>query len=173
MAVDAAPEILRCGQWSVRRLRGDSGLVYVDVETGELRTEPPREVLFALELGGEEEDGEELQDCDKAEVSASDGEAGPVALQSPRYKRIVLGASCGGLPLTMARDILKVLREDGAVFDSIQQRFSEHPRETPRKLSEFEDLSADAFDAVSELEGGSVSDILQSECGVQIFMRIQ
>lgn len=58
-------EVLRIGQWSVRKLVDagqDSGLIYFDITTGMRQQEPPMEVLYALDLD------ENAQDKDNGDV---------------------------------------------------------------------------------------------------------
>lgn len=190
MAIDAANEVLLCGQWSVRTLGKDLGLVYVNVETGEHQSEPPREVLFALEMGGDlEEDAEKAyaesqggrgaaespspQPTRAAEPSDDEADlGGPAPSLSPRYRRVVLGTSCE-VPLMMAKDILNVLREDPSIAPTVQKRFSEFPSERPFRLSELQGGACGNEGEVESLQVGQVTEILHADdSSLQIFVRV-
>lgn len=183
-------EVLRVGCWSVRRLStGDSGPIYVHMETGCVQKEPPPEVL--AELASDDEDGgvgqhthveqemdEELepQEEDVFEPSGIDMPSPPC------FRRIVLG-SRNEMPLRMARDILAALREDTSLFDSIQQRFSDIPSEDALELPSSDGTSGDSgtsaalvpleMEAVARvLQPGEMSDVVGTSSGMQILLRI-
>jgi len=154
MALDTSVEVLRVGKWSVRRL-GSGGssraLIYMHVPTGRAQDTPPPEVLEELDMG---------------EMSRK--LSGAQADEDPLFRRIVLGNGCE-VPLTMARDILEALREDVALFESVQRKFSDFPKEPPLRLDEL--LKTLEMDSLT-LDPGQVSDVIKSDIGVQILLRV-
>lgn len=149
-------EVLRVGQWSVRRpSAGDhcQSPIYLDLETGHVQRDPPPEVLAELALdtdeGGDQHSGaEETQEeptsqrsrsCwakaeDEEELEDPDIVDSTVDMPSPPcFRRIILGAK-NDMPLRMARDIWSALREDTSLFETIQQRFSDVPSESVLEL---------------------------------------
>lgn len=182
MAIDAAHEVMLIGQWSVRTLGKDLGLVYFNTETGEHQSEPPREVLFALEIGGDLD-----EDAEKAYAESHQGgaveppepaspprlpEGGAAIPGSPRYRRVVLGTG-NEVPLMMAKEILKVLREDPSIAPTVQKRFSEFPSEHPFRLAELKGGANGHEAEVEGLEVGQVTEILHTDdSSLQIFVRV-
>jgi len=182
-------EILRVGCWSVRRLSaGDSGPIYVHMETGCVQREPPSEVL--AELASDTEDGDvgqhtqAEQDMDEELELQEDAfeTSGMNTLGPPCFRRIVLG-SRNEMPLRMSRDILAALREDTSLFDSIQQRFSDIPSEAALELPSSDGTSADSgttpslvpleMEAVARvLQPGELSDVVGTSSGIQILLRV-
>lgn len=158
-AARRAPEVLRIGQWSVRRPQSadpSCGPIFVNMTTGREQTEAPPEVLAELSRDGEggktgaaetaPEDAEgdaaleaaEREDYFPSGADADDrsGSAAPTPRRSPsapRFRRIILGSS-NEMPLRMARDILSALREEPGLFGEIQQRFSDSPSEPVLEL---------------------------------------
>jgi hypothetical protein len=146
-------EVLRIGDWSVRRQAGEQGPIFVHLNTGRMQSEPPQEVLREL---ARDSDGDDLVEDDTGEVVSQasaryEGDADSTTLEtdnsnrpstcisssattprkceSPRrFRRIILG-SHNDMPLMMARDILEALQEDTSLFGEIQQRFSDVPSE--------------------------------------------
>lgn len=150
-AARRAPEVLRIGQWSVRRPKSadpSCGPIFVNMTTGREQTEAPPEVLAELSRDGEggktgaaetaAREPEEREDDAALEGDAEDrsGSAAPTPRRSPsapRFRRIILGSS-NEMPLRMARDILSALREEPGLFGEIQQRFSDSPSEPVLEL---------------------------------------
>lgn len=192
MVIDDAKEVLRIGQWSVRQLgKGDDGLIYVDVATGRSQTEPPKEVLFALDVPPEGDDAEHmfLQNDEDPEIDGDEEVHEPVKTlvmdssaaveeeassgqgqASPRFRRVVLTDKGSGVPLMMARDILVALREDASLFAQVQSRFSEYPAEPVFRMHE--GLPEAVVTAAMELKPGQISDVISTETGAQIVLRI-
>eukprot|EP00928_Gymnodinium_smaydae_P043053 TRINITY_DN28933_c0_g1_i1.p1 TRINITY_DN28933_c0_g1~~TRINITY_DN28933_c0_g1_i1.p1 ORF type:complete len:228 (+),score=78.53 TRINITY_DN28933_c0_g1_i1:78-686(+) len=201
MALDAAAaaeELLRVGNWSVRRplheskVPGGSSLVYVNLLTGAAQSNPPPEVLEELGMDEEEKEAAEASRAPGAKAlspiasarargdadAAGSGIAGagasaarPPSVESDsaaRFRRIVLG--CGrDLPLAMARDILAALREDSSIFDVVSKRFSERPAE---QELDFEHLPEELRSIAAVLGTGDVSDVIGTDSGMQILMRV-
>lgn len=182
-------EVYRTGVWSVRRHADpDFGLIYVNVETGRVELQPPPEVLSALGLdenGGDSVGEGEPEPCGTdaedehgggsrgagTASAASGSEAEAQAPSSPRFRRIVLGASCE-VPLRMARDILAALREDMSLFTEVQRRFSDAPQEPALGLGEG-GLPEELESVALALRPGEVSDVVGTEAGViQILLRV-
>lgn len=172
MALDKAEEVLLIGQWSVRKFKlPDQGLIYVDTTTGQTTCTPPREVLYALDIDPEEQGADEnpgaAAEAAGEEVSAP-AAASSQAPASPRFRRIVLGSK-HDVPLKMARDLLEAVREDASIFAKLQQRYSEYPSEPVLPLASCPDaLEA----AASQLQPGETSDVIGTDDGMQILMRV-
>lgn len=168
MALDKAEEVMCIGQWSVRKFKDpEHGLVYVDTTTGHTRTDPPKEVLFALEI---DHDGQEVTEGAE-EVVAIQETSSPAVNEtptSPRFRRIVLG-SRHDVPLKMARDLLEAVREDITIFEQLQKRFSEFPSEPIFPSAR---LSEAVENAARELNPGEISDVISTDAGMQILLRV-
>jgi hypothetical protein len=150
-------EVLRIGDWSVRRQAPEQGPIFVHLSSGRVQTEPPQEVLEELACdpdGDDDEDdddvgemaGNESAYCNETEDDLgstmletdngnrtssciSSSATTPRRCESPRrFRRIILG-SHNDIRLTMARDILDALHEDTSLFGEVQQRFSDVPSE--------------------------------------------
>lgn len=93
------------------------------------------------------------------------------AVESPRFQRILLGAG-SEVPLKMARDILEVLREDASIFPEVQKRFSERKEEPDLRLGEEGGLGEELQSEACLLAPGELSDILATEAGMQILIRV-
>lgn len=181
------------GSWSVRRLPSASGeatLVYVDTASGAVHTEPPEEVLAALDM---DEDGGDLYPQDDADGPGADAadpstprgsSAGASATRTdtknaaevdaaeanpePQFRRIVLGSS-HDTPLKMARDLLEAIQEDRSIFSELQRHFSDFPSESSLTLDTLpECLEMQA----ALLDPGDVSGVLATETGMQILLRV-
>lgn len=196
-----AEQVLQIGHWSVRRSADETiGPVFVHMETGQAQWEPPPEVL--AELATEESDDEnahEVRDQDGCTShrsgsgkqsdrdgctshrssssrpgSASKGGRQALApLASPTFRRIVLGPK-SELPLRMARDILAALREDPSIFDEVQRRFSEVPKEPLLELSKAgaSGLPEELDSIAVALRCGELSEVIGTEAGMQILLRV-
>eukprot|EP00931_Biecheleriopsis_adriatica_P109156 TRINITY_DN83411_c0_g1_i1.p1 TRINITY_DN83411_c0_g1~~TRINITY_DN83411_c0_g1_i1.p1 ORF type:complete len:312 (-),score=73.10 TRINITY_DN83411_c0_g1_i1:25-921(-) len=155
-----AEEVLRIGEWSVRKLPQnieDISLVYLNEEEGRVEVNPPRELVDALE---NEDEGDALA---AEEVNDSEG-------KEPLFQRILLGKNTEA-PLRMARDILEAIREDISIFNEVQERFSEAPDEPIIGLGD--GLGEELEDVILALKPGELSDVLATEAGMQILLRIQ
>jgi len=194
-----AKELLRVGPWSVRRAPGgpDAGLIYVNVESGRAHREPPEEVLAELGLGSDAEEGERSAEdgsdgatdpgfrqtggsCSSRAGGGDNGVGGrsrpstgagspATTMQQPKFRRILLGNS-REMPLAMARDIRAALVEDSSLFDAVRQRFSDAPQD--EGPLDFDSLPDDLDSAVLALAPGEVSDVLGTDSGIQILLRI-
>lgn len=168
-ALEKAKEVICIGQWSVRKFQEPgNGLIYVNTKTGHSTTTPPREVLFALDLDLDSQRGtdsatEDVASQDMNELLVSE------APKSPRFRRIVLGSS-HDMPLRMARDLLDVVREDASLFVELQHRYSEFPSESILSLG---DLSEAIKDTTLQLEPGDISDVMGTDDGMQILLRVR
>mmetsp|Transcript_6254 Transcript_6254/g.17916 ORF Transcript_6254/g.17916 Transcript_6254/m.17916 type:complete len:299 (-) Transcript_6254:138-1034(-) len=185
-----AKEVLRIGPWSVRRAPGgpDAGLLYVNVETGRAQREPPQEVLEELGMDNDEDgdggDGGDGEDQDFNQTTTSGGGrsirdsrpgtggsgGSPSTTESPaKFQRIVLG-SRNETPLAMARDIRAALVEDVSLFDAVRQRFSDVlSDEGPWDL---DGLPEELDGIASALAPGEVSQVIGTDSGMQILLRI-
>lgn len=183
-SLDTAEEVIRVGHWSVRRLPSagtEASLFYVDTTSGAIQTEPPQEVLFALDM---DEDGDDLpppadEVADpgrRIDPNGTGGGSSTVAgddetdggNDEPQFRRIVLGAQ-HDTPLRMARDLLEAVREDKSIFSELQRHFSDFPSESLLSLDTLPqclELSA------AMLDPGDVSDVLATESGMQILLRV-
>lgn len=222
-AAARAQEVLRIGEWSVRRPRSaDPSIppIFVHVKTGHVQNEPPQEVLVELSRDADGNDDAEQaasappapqetneEDEDAAleaaeredffpntaedEARSRSSSAAPTPRRSPcasRFQRIILG-SCNEMPLRMARDILKVLREDPALFSEIQQRFSDSPSEPVLELhpdagsrprsplacpgAPPPPLLPKELTAVARgLKPGQLSEVIGTDSGMQILLRV-
>jgi len=192
--VRGAEEVLRVGAWSVRKMPDNTeiGLVYLNEECGRVEVEPPQEVLDALELddeggdsasfaedeattaggaassstGSQERPQEQPQEA--VEEPAEDAEQPP----SPRFLRIILGAKTE-VPLKMARDILEAIQEDPSIFEQVKQRFCDVPGEPALALGVISGLGKELEEEATLLALGEVSDVLATEAGMQILLRVR
>eukprot|EP00927_Polykrikos_kofoidii_P068924 TRINITY_DN64281_c0_g1_i1.p1 TRINITY_DN64281_c0_g1~~TRINITY_DN64281_c0_g1_i1.p1 ORF type:complete len:335 (-),score=54.66 TRINITY_DN64281_c0_g1_i1:177-1106(-) len=201
VATGQEEEVLRIGQWSVRRQASTaSSLIYVDMTSGTRQSDPPQEVLFALDLeeatAYEDLEGvagvaEGTSSSSHAEPPSQDQktrppsrprsrqrsvEGTPRALSPdiPCFRRIVLGTTAASrdLPLRMARDLLEALREDASMFEQLQKRFSDFKSEDVWRLDGSKDLPEVVENAALELRPGQVSDVIAAEPGMCILLRI-
>lgn len=104
---------------------------------------------------------------------AQDAQDAGGTADSPRYRRfqrIVLGARCD-VPLKMARDILEALREDHSIFTQVQQRFSDAPDEPVLGLGDG-GLGEELQDTALALAVGEISDVVGTEAGMHILLRV-
>lgn len=192
----SAEEVFRVGPWSVRRIDdAEVGLVYVNEAAVRIEVQPPPEILDALDLdvNGGDTFGDEPEEAG-ADASTTEGGSGggssssstgqPFSEQTsaapthrevdeapptPRFLRILLGAKTE-VPLKMARDILEVLQEDSSMFAKVQQRFSDVPSEPALAISE--GIGEELESCALALRIGEVSDVLATEAGIQILMRV-
>jgi len=170
MALDNSVEVLKVGKWSVRRIEqrnvgpASRGLIYVHLVTGNAQEEPPREVLEELDML---ESKDLMKDLPK-ELAVKPTTPPEFSDDTPLFRRIVLGNECE-VPLTMARDIVEALHEDVSLFQDVQRKFSDFPKEPPVQLDEL--LKSLEMESL-KIERGEVSDILQSLIGVQILLRV-
>lgn len=169
-------------------------------EAGEAAAAPP-EPGPAAEQRRPEEDDEALEAAEREDyfpsgVDAVDdedriGSNAPTPRQSPsapRFRRIILGSS-NEMPLRMARDILFALREDPGLFGEIQQRFSDAPSEPVLELNPEAGsrpasplacpgapppprLPKELTAAARALRVGQLSEVIGTDCGMQILMRV-
>lgn len=166
-------EVLQVGPWSVRRLEGDSGLVFLNEEEGRVEVQPPPEVLEALEIAEEEGDGEGEGEPSATEESTGNIEAETDSRQPelfPLFRRIILGAKTE-VPLKMARDILDAIKEDVSIFEELQKSFSDAPDEPALSLQE--GLGEEMEELAMSLRPGEVSEVIGTEDGIQIIIRVQ
>lgn len=187
-------EVFKIGEWSVRRLdNADIGIVYLNETTGQVEVQPPTEVLDALDLdaeggdtgGADPAEGDAMPDAGQQEAadeattlgaastaatSADEGEASAASAPGEAYfRRIILGAKTD-MPLRMARDIHEALVEDPSLFVEVQRRFSDAPGE---KLVSIGDGLGEELEAVAMgLRPGQVSDVIATDIGVQILLRV-
>lgn len=90
--------------------------------------------------------------------------------EEARFLRIVLGKR-NEMALSMARDILAAINEDIGIFDAVKTRYSDKPDETSVELSGLpEELQQTA--SVYSLEVGQLSEVLGTDEGMQILLRI-
>eukprot|EP00913_Durusdinium_trenchii_P009913 g9304.t1 len=153
-----AEEVLQVGDWSVRKLPDNPELafVYLNEREGRVEVQAPQQVIDELEAEGREEEGPDDPDVETAE--------------EPLYRRILLGAKTE-VPLRMARDILEAIREDPSIFEQLQGRFSDLPEES---LLSLEDGLGEELEAVAlQMQPGEVSEVLGTEAGMQILLRVQ
>lgn len=199
-AADAAQakEMLRIGAWSVRRAPGgpDSGLLYVNVETGRAQREAPQEVcdeLFVDEEEPEQDLGASLPSIGGGSHSAVSSTSRPgtgahrsstgsrpgtsgsrgVRPSSPpcpaKFQRILLG-NRQDLPLAMARDIHAALVEDSDLFEQLRERFSDAPLD--EGLLDLDGLYDELETVAAALAPGQLSDVIATEAGMQILLRV-
>jgi len=163
-----AEEVLHVGAWSVRKLpdNPEIPLVYLNEEEGRVEVEPPREVLDELQIDSGPR-GDEDADDPLGERSLPQEEE---AEESPLFRRIVLGAKAE-VPLRMARDILDAVREDCGLFEEVQKRFSDMPEETFLRIED--DMDEELAAVASSMQPGEVSDVLGTEAGMQILLRVR
>jgi len=90
---------------------------------------------------------------------------------SPRFQRIILGAKCE-MPLKMARDILEALQEDVSIFAEVQEHFSDAPHEPELSLGEGGGLGEELEELAVKLQPGEISDVVATEVGMQILLRV-
>lgn len=186
MARAAEPiEVMRVGTWSVKQFKDPTmGLVFVNVETGRTQMEPPQEVIDQIDLEGDGLEAEEgdggstTAEGDRPSSSGGDSSRARTAETNPQFRRIVLGSSCE-VPLKMARDILHALREDASIFDTLQARFSDNNEEACFGLGLDSDsdhgvqpLPADLQNVAMSLRVGEFSDVIGTEAGMQILLRV-
>lgn len=179
MALDnpSTEELLRVGPWSVRGAQAASGLVYVNMDTGETTTLPPPEVLADLDLESESTNGQgdrvQQRTGRRRRTDATDqlcSDIGAHVPESPQFRRIILGHS-REMPLAMARDILAALREDESLFGEVQRRFSDGPaHETNLEFGG--DLPEELESAAAALRAGEFSNVIGTEAGMQILQRV-
>lgn len=185
-------ELLRVGAWSVRRAPGgpEAGLLYVNVETGRAQKDPPPEVLQELDMDGDEQ-GEDEATSPAPRSSSSRSRPGTgrqasatgsrpgssrdnsqppeVSGEPARFRRILLGSG-QEMPLRMARDIHAAIKEDSSFFELAQQRFSDAPKgEVPFLLDA---LPEELTDPAVKLAAGEISDVIGTDAGMQIIMRV-
>lgn len=123
-----------------------------------LDRQPEQMAEFAKEA---EED--ELEAAEQDDYFPSDLDDAP----DPQcFRRIVLGTG-NAMPLKMARDILSALSEDISLFDSVQQRFSDLPKEPALEM-----LPPELEEAGSMLEPGELSKVIGTKSGMHILLRI-
>ncbi|CAJ1363744.1 unnamed protein product [Effrenium voratum] len=149
-----AEEVLKVGEWSVRKLPDNPEItfVYLNEAEGRVEVEAPREVMDELLEGGQE-DSPKQEDPE----------------ERPLFRRILLAKA--EVPLRMARDILEAIREDVNIFEQVQQRFSDTPDEP---LLGLEDDLGEELEAVAQaMQPGEVSDVLGTEAGMQILLRVR
>lgn len=174
-------EVLRIGQWSVRRPADpDARPIFVNLDTGISQEEPPEEVLRELAAEDDTEDQEMNQtgtastrSCEDMAQTAStmnQTTSSHVSSQELSFRRILLGERCE-VPLMMARDILAALREDASLFDEVQKRFSDNAEEPPLQLGI--DLPEDLEEAATGLGYNEISDVIATPSGMQILLRVQ
>lgn len=162
-------EVLQVGPWSVRRLEGDSGLVFLNEEEGRVEVQPPPQVLEALDIV--EEDGEGEPSVTKEPMQNNDAGADSTEPELfPLFRRIMLGAK-REVPLKMARDILDAIKEDVSIFEDLQKRFSDAPDEPALSLQE--GLGEEIEELAMCLQPGEVSEVIGTEDGIQIIIRVQ
>lgn len=181
---------------------GDQSPVYVHLKTGQVQTEPPPEVLAELandvdvddcipeegEEGREEEERDDLEAAELEDYFPSGSRPGSAAQSSgpPRFRRIILGNG-NAMPLRMARDLLTALREDATLFDQLQQRFSDlpsepvlqlHPGANGRPVSPAPGapppplVPPELEAAAAALQLGELSEVLGTDSGMQILLRV-
>mmetsp|Transcript_73980 Transcript_73980/g.130688 ORF Transcript_73980/g.130688 Transcript_73980/m.130688 type:complete len:212 (-) Transcript_73980:64-699(-) len=139
-----AVEVLQIGCWSVRRpAQPDARPIFVNMNTGIAQEEPPEELLRELA-------------ADEAPMSRAS------------FRRIVMGKH-REMPLMMARDILAALRDDVSLFDQIQIRFSDTAEEAPMELDA---LPEDMVEVAQGLAPHELSDIVATESGMQMLLRV-
>lgn len=154
-----AEEVLKVGDWSVRKLpdNPEIAFVYLNEQEGRVEVQAPQQVI--LDLQSEGQGGLETECLED-----------PNEEPSPKYRRILLGAKTE-VPLRMARDILEAIREDVGIFEQVQQRFSDLPDEA---LLSLEDDLGEELEAVAlSMRPGEVSEVLGTEAGMQILLRVQ
>mmetsp|Transcript_63407 Transcript_63407/g.100839 ORF Transcript_63407/g.100839 Transcript_63407/m.100839 type:complete len:259 (+) Transcript_63407:58-834(+) len=155
-----AEEVLKVGDWSVRKLpdNPEIAFVYLNEQEGRVEVQAPTEVIQELQDEGlHPADGRENEELEEAEPC-------------PLYRRILLGAHTE-VPLRMARDILEAIREDVEIFQEVQQRFSDLPDEA---LLSLEDDLGEELEAVAlAMQPGEVSEVLGTEAGMQILLRVR
>lgn len=157
-----AEEVLKVGDWSVRKLpdNPEIAFVYLNEQEGRVEVQAPTEVI------------QELQDEGLPAADGQNDEEEPSAEPEPcpLYRRILLGAHTE-VPLRMARDILEAIREDVDIFQEVQQRFSDLPDEA---LLSLEDDLGEELEAVAlAMQPGEVSEVLGTEAGMQILLRVR
>jgi len=109
------------------------------------------------------EDEDELEAAEQDDYFPSDLDDAP----DPQcFRRIVLGTG-NAMPLKMARDILSALREDISLFDSVQQRFSDLPKEPALEV-----LPPELEEVGRMLEPGELSEVIGTKSGMHILLRI-
>lgn len=86
-----------------------------------------------------------------------------------KFQRILLGNS-RDVPLAMCRDILAALREDVELFDEVRRRFSDAPQE--EKPVDLDGLTEELAAVAMALSPGEVSDVIGTEAGMQILLRV-
>jgi len=87
---------------------------------------------------------------------------------APRFLRIILGSD-NYMPLAMARDILAAIKEDISIFDAVKTKFSDEPNENSMDLN---GLSEELQETAMQLDLGQVSEVIGTEAGMQILLRI-
>lgn len=159
-----AEEVLKVGEWSVRKLpdNPEIAFVYLNEQEGRVEVQAPPEVIQELQDEGlRPRDG---QNDDLLEEASAEPEPCPL------YRRILLGAHTE-VPLRMARDILEAIREDVDIFQEVQQRFSDLPDEA---LLSLEDDLGEELEAVAlAMQPGELSEVLGTEAGMQILLRVR
>ncbi|CAE8664551.1 unnamed protein product [Polarella glacialis] len=108
------------------------------------------------------------QPQEAVEEPAEDAEQPP----SPRFLRIILGAKTE-VPLKMARDILEAIQEDPSIFEQVKQRFCDVPGEPALALGVISGLGKELEEEATLLALGEVSDVLATEAGMQILLRVR
>mmetsp|Transcript_60372 Transcript_60372/g.124931 ORF Transcript_60372/g.124931 Transcript_60372/m.124931 type:complete len:293 (+) Transcript_60372:47-925(+) len=168
-----AEEVLRVGLWSVRKLpeNPDIPLVYLNEEEGRVEVEPPQEVLDELHIDDGSPTAAHLEATEPPEHEACSEERDAQEDDgSPVFRRIILGAKAE-VPLRMARDILDAVREDLGLFEQVQERFSESPEESCFRLDD--SLDEELATVALSMQPGEVSEVLGTEAGMQILLRVR
>jgi len=151
--------------------------IFVNLDTGISQSEAPQEVLTELvddpnnDRDAEDQLGEVTTSWSHLGRAGGHGceESPELEAGGPRFRRIVLGSK-QVMPLRMARDILAALKEDIAIFDEAQCRFSDGSSEAALELGV--NLPEDLECVGAALSPGELSDVIGTDAGMQILLRV-